>query len=80
MKRILGLTLPFALILSTTAFAASERGNGDLKRYCSGDAATFCGGVDPGGKEMDACFREHRKELSENCGRAIDAYQARGGK
>lgn len=80
MKRVLGFAVPSALALSTTAFAASGRGNANLRRYCSDEATTFCGDVDPGGKEMDACFRKHRKELSKRCVRAIDAYRARGGK
>ncbi|MFC6744548.1 hypothetical protein ACFQFG_05910 [Methylobacterium persicinum] len=60
--------------------AAGKRGNADLRRFCSGDAATFCGDLDPHSKKMDACFAAHRRELSDNCRRAIDAYQARGGK
>lgn len=66
------------LALATPAFA--KRGNDDLKKYCTGDATTFCGDIDPDSNAMDACFKEHRKELSENCRRAIDAYQAGGGK
>ena len=79
MLRSLGL---ITLLVSATlpALATSERGNEDLRRHCAGDATTFCGGVDPDGKEMDACSKAHRKELSENCRRAIDAYQAKGGK
>lgn len=57
-----------------------ERGNKDLKTYCSGDAVTFCGGIDPNSPAMDACFQKHRGDLSENCRRAIDAYTAGGGK
>jgi hypothetical protein len=60
--------------------ALAKRGNAELKRYCSGDAATFCGDVDPASKAMNACFKAHRKELSANCRQAIDAYQARGGR
>lgn len=71
-----------ALVISgiVPASAAPERGNADLKRYCTGDALTFCAGLDPNSPEMDACFKTHRRELSENCRRAIDVYEASGGK
>jgi hypothetical protein len=56
MLRSLGI---IAILVPTTlpALATSERGNEDLRRYCAGDATTFCGGVAPDGKEMDACFK-----------------------
>ena len=55
-----------------------KRGNGDLKRYCSGDALTHCGDIDPDSREMEACFKTHRAELSENCRRAVTAYEKQG--
>ncbi|GJE57767.1 MULTISPECIES: 3',5'-cyclic-nucleotide phosphodiesterase [Methylobacterium] len=77
----------FALLLAAPLVVAtasagqdSKRGNADLKKYCSGDAVSFCSGNDPDSKEMDACFKTHRAELSENCRRAITAYEATGGK
>jgi len=73
------LAAPF-VVASASAAPESKRGNDDLKKYCSGDAVTFCGGIDPDSKEMDACFKKHRAELSENCRRAITAYEATGGK
>lgn len=77
-------TIAFAAGLLVLAigpsFAAPERGNADLKRYCTGDAVTFCAGLDPDSKAMDSCFKTHRSELSENCRRAIDVYEASGGK
>lgn len=78
MTRITAIAL--ALGLASLVPARAERGNEDLKKYCTGDATTFCGDVDPSSKAMDACFEKHRTELSENCRRAIDAYQAKGGK
>nr|WP_238204026.1 3',5'-cyclic-nucleotide phosphodiesterase [Methylobacterium aerolatum] len=62
-----------------TGPALAKRGNDELKRYCTGDATTYCGDIDPDSKDMDACFTKHRAELSENCRKAIDAYQASGG-
>ncbi len=70
--------LAVSLALATPAMA--KRGNDELKRYCTGDATTFCGEVDPDSPDMDACFKKHRDDLSENCRRAIDAYQAGEGK
>jgi hypothetical protein len=40
----------------------------------------FCGDIDPDGKEMDAYFTNNRAELSENCRRAITAYEASSSK
>lgn len=83
MPRFATLTLLLAAplaIASASAAPQGERGNADLKKYCSGDAVSFCSGIDPGSTEMDACFEKHRAELSENCRRAITAYEASGGK
>ena len=60
--------------------ARPKRGNADLKTYCSGDALTYCGDIDPDSREMEACFKTHRAELSENCRRAVTAYEAQGRK
>ena len=78
MTRPLTLALVFGLFLVAPAYA--DDGKDNLKRYCTGDATTYCGGLDPAGEEMKACFTKHRKDLSENCRRAIDAYTATGGK
>jgi hypothetical protein len=74
------MTLAFALGLSLVATASADDDKDNLKCYCTGDATTYCGGLDPAGEEMKACFTKHRKDLSENCRRAIDAYTATGGK
>ncbi|SDM54430.1 hypothetical protein SAMN05216360_102392 [Methylobacterium phyllostachyos] len=78
MTRTQTLALVLGLALVAPATAADDKAN--LKRYCTGDATTYCGGLDPAGEEMKACFTKHRKDLSENCRRAIDAYEAKGGK
>ncbi len=83
MPRFATLALLFAApLLVSSAFAApeSKRGNADLKKYCTGDMLKFCGDIDPDSKEMDACFTKNRAELSENCRRAITAYEAAGSK
>lgn len=70
-------TIPLlVLAVAPVSAAAPKHGNQDLKRYCSGDAATFCSDVDPGGPEMNACFRRNMSKLSQGCRRAISSYKA----
>ncbi|RZK83958.1 MAG: 3',5'-cyclic-nucleotide phosphodiesterase, partial [Methylobacterium sp.] len=38
-----------------------------------------CGNLAPEDPKLDACFEKNWKSLSENCRRAIDAYQATTG-
>ncbi len=48
-----------------------------VKLACAADAEQFCGGIDDR-KEMRACMKEHREELSDSCTEAIkDARKAR---
>ncbi|CAO4157317.1 3',5'-cyclic-nucleotide phosphodiesterase [Methylorubrum extorquens] len=68
--------LIFAATLPASARPRTERGNEEVRRYCTGDALTFCDGIDPGSLKMDACFKTHRAELSSGGRRAIDAYAA----
>ncbi|WP_342111560.1 3',5'-cyclic-nucleotide phosphodiesterase [Methylobacterium sp. SI9] len=76
----LGLIAVAAPALAAPDASASKRGNKDLKTYCSGDAVTFCSGNDPDSPEMDACFKKNMDKISENCRRAIKAYQGSVGK
>ncbi|NEU14009.1 3',5'-cyclic-nucleotide phosphodiesterase [Methylobacterium sp. BTF04] len=77
----------FALVLVASASLAAgpalsqaapqtKRGNETLKKYCTGDYLTYCGNLSPDDPAMDKCFQANWKKLSENCRRAIDAYQA----
>ncbi|MEE7448499.1 3',5'-cyclic-nucleotide phosphodiesterase [Methylobacterium radiotolerans] len=75
-----GLIAVAAPVLGGPDALAAERGNKDLKTYCSGDAVTFCSGKDPDSPEMDDCFKTNMDKLSENCRRAITAYKGGGGK
>jgi len=75
-----GLIAVAAPVVGASDASAAERGNKDLKTYCSGDAVTFCSGKDPDSPEMDACFKANMDKLSENCRRAITAYKGGGGK
>lgn len=78
--RILTFALSFILATEpaiTQAAPRNARGNAELERYCTSDAITFCDGIDPHSKSMNACFRMHRAKLSAGCRRAIDSHQAR---
>lgn len=68
-----------SLAMGTSSIAAPEpkRGNADLKKYCSGDAVTYCSGNDPDSPAMDACFQKNMDSISENCRRAIQAYKGK---
>ncbi len=74
----LALALGLAVSFSAPASAAPEtkRGNETLKKYCTGDYLNYCGNLAPEDPKLDACFEKNWKSLSENCRRAIDAYQA----
>jgi hypothetical protein len=76
----LGLALGIAVSLAAPASAdpapQTKRGNETLKKYCTGDYLTYCGNLSPDDPAMDACFEKNWQKLSENCRRAIDAYQA----
>ncbi len=76
-----------AVVLAATAALAAgsaqaqpapqtKRGNETLKKYCTGDYLTYCGNLSPDDPAMDKCFQANWTKLSENCRRAIDAYQA----
>lgn len=53
----------------------TKRGNETLKKYCTGDYLTYCGNLAPEDPATDACFQKNMTKLSENCRRAIDAYE-----
>ncbi|CAM6095965.1 unnamed protein product [Calypogeia fissa] len=38
-----------------------------LRRECSGDAATYCKGVENGEGRVQACLRDHSQKISYNC-------------
>ena len=79
------LPLSFVLISATLALAAPAGANAaqakaQLRKYCTGDALSYCGDLDSDDQAMKACFRANRAKLSENCRRAIDAFgRAAGG-
>lgn len=70
------LVLPALLGLCLSAQAIeSKRGNEVLKKYCTGDYLSYCGNLAPDDPATDACFKTNWAKLSENCRRAIDAYE-----
>ncbi|WP_457105865.1 3',5'-cyclic-nucleotide phosphodiesterase [Methylobacterium sp. P5_C11] len=71
----LAVAAAFALTLPAVA-QQTKRGNETLKKYCTGDYLTYCGNLAPDDPATDACFQKNWKKLSENCRRAIDAYEA----
>ncbi|WP_375456806.1 3',5'-cyclic-nucleotide phosphodiesterase [uncultured Methylobacterium sp.] len=77
----LALALGVAVPLAAPASAAPEtkRGNETIKKYCTGDYLNYCGNLAPEDPKLEACFEKNWKSLSENCRRAIDAYQATQG-
>jgi hypothetical protein len=62
--------LALALVLSAAGLwlapmAAAEQAPAD--NPCSGDVATFCKEVNPGGGRMIGCLKQHENELSPEC-------------
>lgn len=76
LKNLIAAIPLLVLAVASVSAAAPKPSNQDLKRYCSGDAATFCSDVDPGGPEMNACFRKNMSKMSKGCRRAISSYNA----
>ena len=72
---VLAVVAASALTLPAAA-QQTKRGNETLKKYCTGDYLTYCGNLAPDDPATDACFQKNWKKLSENCRRAIDAYEA----
>ena len=80
------LALAIAAAASLAAVAAfaqtapmTKRGNETLKKYCTGDYLTYCGNLSPDDPAVDKCFQTNWTKLSENCRRAIDAYEKTSG-
>jgi len=48
------------------------------REACKGDVANFCSNVQPGGRRIAACLRQHASELSQACQAAIPAPKAKG--
>ena len=73
------LAIGLAALLTVPAAAQMKRGNETIKKYCTGDYLSYCGNLAPEDPATDACFERNWTKLTENCRRAIDAYQAQQG-
>jgi hypothetical protein len=58
-----------ALAVDTGPFKA------EFKRNCTGDYMTYCGNLSPDGPEVQACFKENKAKLSQNCQATIANFQ-----
>lgn len=74
-----GFVLPAAQAMAQGA-PQTKRGNETLKKYCTGDYLTYCGNLSPDDPAVDKCFQVNWTKLTENCRRAIDAYEKTQGK
>lgn len=74
-----GLALPAVQAMAQGA-PQTKRGNETLKKYCTGDYLTYCGNLSPDDPAVDKCFQANWTKLTENCRRAIDAYEKTQGK
>lgn len=75
LKKLIVAVSLLVLAAVPVSAAGAKHGKKELQRYCSGDAATFCGDVDPSSSKMNACFKRNMSQLSENCRRAITGYK-----
>lgn len=80
MMRALVLTTALIASIAPATAQVAQRGNEDLQLNCASDALTFCIGIDPNSRQMDACFERNLSKMSPNCRRSIEAYKAAGGK
>lgn len=68
--------LAFGLVFAPIAAQAETASLREvLKRACTGDYFEFCGDHEPGGPEVEACFRTNMKNLSPTCASAITAFK-----
>jgi acetyl esterase/lipase len=67
------LTLILSLMAGTAARAQAEAG---AMQACGPDYRRLCSGVRPGGGRILACLDDHRRQLSEGCGRVLEASAA----
>lgn len=71
----LALPLLGAFLVSGTAVAEPTPIRELLKLSCTGDYLEHCSMHPPGGREVEACFRQNLRKLSPDCARAIRTYQ-----
>ena len=59
------------LLLSVSAASAQNAGARAVLRACKPDIAAFCSEVDPGQGRIKACMKQHFRELSPPCKKAV---------
>lgn len=74
--------LALAFVVALAPFSGSEaqpRGSerANLQMSCTGDYLRFCAGTEPGGPEVEACFKRNMRNLSPGCRGAISGYLKR---
>jgi hypothetical protein len=76
MSRTITTLVTLGLVLTPIAAQAEPASMREvLKRACTGDYFEFCGDHEPGGPEVEACFRTNMKNLSSACASAITAFK-----
>jgi hypothetical protein len=69
--------------LSLAVFVAAESSalaqQAEAMKYCKGDVARLCPGVQMGGGRIIACLKEHKMEVSVGCAKAIQAIKGKMG-
>ena len=71
-------TLSLAALVSAAPSALAQQA--EAMKYCKADVARLCPGVQPGGRRIIGCLKEHKMEVSIGCGKALQAMKAKMGK
>ena len=79
--RIRRIALASALSISTLLSAApvAFAQQAEAMKYCKGDVAWLCPGVEMGGGRIIACLKAHKMEMSVGCAKAIQAMKGKMG-
>ena len=70
---IVSLALAFTGVAAMAADAASAPAGGGGGAACKKDVERLCPGVQPGENRIKTCMKEHRKELSDECKKELQA-------
>jgi hypothetical protein len=75
------LAFGISALAATLPAAAQQRPGGDdqaiLQQACAGDYIQFCNGMDPAGREVEACFERNLTKFSPMCQQAIGSFKQR---
>ena len=70
MRKLVMAIAPAAAVLSTAAFAGPI--TDEEKQYCAHDYRQYCGQDGLGSNLLRDCMRQHGKELSDQCIKALE--------